>query len=145
VTDLPAVPAPDPEPDDVDALAAALRADSADLDVYARVLTTSLAEALPEGMVTVERDRSLSDRMAGRPGTVRSLRVEAGDATLELDRGRGGVPVARVARAVRGVVISSKEVPVEVWVQALADHLASRARESAAARAALARLLGTGG
>jgi hypothetical protein len=144
VTDLPAVPAPGPEPDDVDALAAALRADSTDLDVYARVLTTSLAEALPEGMVTVERDRSLSDRMAGRPGTVRSLRVEAGDATLELGRGRGGVPVARVARAVRGVVISSKEVTVEVWVQALADHLANRAKESASARAALAKLLGTG-
>jgi hypothetical protein len=31
-----------------------------------------------------------------------------------------------------------------VWVQALADHLASRATESASARAALARLLGTG-
>jgi hypothetical protein len=143
MSDLPAVPAVGPEPDDVDALAAALRADSADLDVYARVLTTSLAEALPPGMVTVEHDRSLSDRMAGRPGTVRSLRVEAGDATLELARGRGGVPVARVARAVRGVVISSKEVPVEEWVQALADHLANRAKESASARAALARLLGT--
>jgi hypothetical protein len=143
VTQLPAVPGQGPEPDDVDALAAALRADTADLDVYARVLTTSLAEALPEGMVTVEHDRSLGDRMAGRPGTVRSLRIEAGDATLELARGRGGVPIARVARAVRGVVISSKEVPVEEWVQALADHLASRAKESASARAALARLLGT--
>jgi hypothetical protein len=143
VTQLPAVPGQGPEPDDVDALAAALRADSADLDVYARVLTTSLAEALPPGMVSVEHDRSLGDRMAGRPGTVRSLRIEAGDATLELARGRGGVPVARVARAVRGVVISSKEVPVEEWVQALADHLASRAKESASARAALARLLGT--
>jgi hypothetical protein len=140
----PAVPGTAPEPDDVEALAAALSARSADLDVYARVLTTSLAEALPEGMVVVERDRSLSDRMAGRPGTVRLLRVEAGPATLELARGRGGVPVARVARAVRGVVISSKEVPIEEWVQALADHLAARARESAAARAALARLLGTG-
>jgi hypothetical protein len=140
----PAVPGHGPEPDDVDALAAALRADSADLDVYARVLTTSLSEALPEGMVTIERDRSLSDRMAGRPGTVRSLRVDTGEATLELGRGRGGVPVARVARAVRGVVISSKEVPIEQWVQLLADHLAARAKESAAARAALARLLGTG-
>jgi hypothetical protein len=139
----PAVPGP-PEPDDVDALAAALRADSADLDVYARVLTTSLAEALPEGMVTVTYDRSFSDRMAGRPGIVRSLRVDTGEAALELGRGRGAVPVARVARAVRGVVISSKEVPIEQWVQLLADHLAARAKQSAAARAALARLLGAG-
>jgi hypothetical protein len=140
----PAVPPSNPEPDDVDALAAALRADSADLDVYARVLTTSLAQALPEGMVGVERERSMGDRMAGRPGTVRSLRVDTGETTLELARGRGGVPVARIARSVRGVVISSKEVPVETWVQALADHLAVRARESSAAREALARLLGAG-
>jgi hypothetical protein len=143
VSDLSPVAGAGPDPDDVDALAAALRADTADLDIYAQVLTTSLAEALPEGMVTVERNRSLSDRMAGRPGTVRSLRIDTGDATLELARGRGGVPVARVARAVRGVVISSKEVPVDTWVQALADHLATRAKESASARAALARLLGT--
>ena len=140
----PAVPDSGPEPDDVDLLAAALRADSADLDVYARVLTTSLADALPDGMVTVERDRSMGDRMAGRPGTVRSLRVDAGETTLQLGRGRGGVPVATVARAVRGVVISSKEVPIDEWVRLLADHLAARARQSAAARAALARLLGTG-
>jgi hypothetical protein len=140
----PAVPGTPPEPYDVELLAAALRADSADLDVYARVLTTSLAQALPAGMVTVEYDRSLSDRMAGRAGTVRVLRVDTGESSLELGRGRGGVPVARVARAVRGVVISSKEVPIEAWVQALADHLAIQAKESAAARAALARLLGTG-
>jgi hypothetical protein len=140
----PAVPANAPEPYDVNALAAALRADSADLDIYARVLTTSLAEALPEGMVSIERDRSMGDRVAGRPGTVRSLQIDTGETTLELGRGRGGVPVARIARAVRGVVISSKEVPIETWVQALADHLAVRARESAAARDALARLLGAG-
>ncbi|HEX3907537.1 MAG TPA: hypothetical protein VHW92_06370 [Mycobacteriales bacterium] len=140
----PAVPPSSPQPDDVDALAAALRADSADLDLYARVFTTSLAEALPQGMVTVERDRSMGDRVAGRPGTVRLLRVDTGETTLELGRGRGGVPVARIARAVRGVVISSKEVPIDTWVQALADHLAVRARESAAARDALARLLGAG-
>jgi hypothetical protein len=128
----------------VDALAAALRADSADLEAYARVLTTSLADALPTGMVAVDRDRSMGDRLAGRPGQVRSLRVSAGEVSLELAGGRGGVPVARVARAVRGVVISSREVAVEEWVRALADLLAARARESAAARASLSRLLGAG-
>ncbi|MDQ1747343.1 MAG: hypothetical protein QOD07_1606, partial [Frankiaceae bacterium] len=52
--------------DDVDALAAALRADVTDLDVYARVLTSSLEAALPADMVGVDRDRSLADRLAGR-------------------------------------------------------------------------------
>ena len=47
-----------PGPDQVDQLAAALRADAGDLDVYARVLTDSLVDALPDGVVRVDRDRS---------------------------------------------------------------------------------------
>ena len=41
--------------EDVDAIASALRADAADLEVYANVLTTSLADALPAEMVVVDR------------------------------------------------------------------------------------------
>jgi hypothetical protein len=128
--------------DDVEAIAAALRADVADLDVYARVLTSSLAEALPAGMVGVDRDRSLADRLAGRPGRVRGIRVALGDWELTLTPGRGGVPVAQARQKVRGVAISSREVTLEEWVRLLAQGLARRARESAAARAALAGLLG---
>lgn len=132
-----------PGPEDVDALAAALRADSADLEVYARVLTESLADALPPGMVVVDRDQSMRDRLAGRPGVVRMLRIELGDTTLQLVRGTAGTPVARAARTVRGVTISSREVTVTEWTTLLAEQLAASARESAAARAALARLLGS--
>jgi hypothetical protein len=143
----PAEPGPDdvavPAPEDIDALAAALRADSADLDVYARVLTTSLADALPVGMIELERDQSMRDRLAGRPGEVRKLRIGFGEVSLELDRGKAGVPVARAARAVRGVVISSREITVEEWTRLLADQLAVRAKDSAEARAALAKLLGS--
>jgi hypothetical protein len=49
---------------------AALRADSTDIAIYARVLTESLGESLPPGCVTVERSRSMSDRVQNRPGTV---------------------------------------------------------------------------
>jgi hypothetical protein len=132
-----------PEGADVDALAAALRADSADLDVYARVLTTSLAEALPEGMVEIQRDQSMRDRLAGRPGVVRTLRIALGDTSLELARGKSGSPEARCARVVRGVTISTKEISVEEWTRQLADCLAERAKDSAEARAALARMLGS--
>jgi hypothetical protein len=138
VSEPPAVP----EPADVDALAAALRADSADLEVYARVLSSSLVDALPAGMVEISRDQSMRDRLAGRPGTVRSLQIGFGEVTLELSRGRAGEPVARAARAVRGVIISSREISVDEWTRLLADQLTLRARDSAAARAALARLLG---
>ncbi len=137
-------PTPNPAPEDVDALAAALRADSADLEVYARVLTTSLADALPAEMVEVVRDQSMRDRLAGRAGEVRTLRVNLGEVTLELSRGKSGTPVARAAREVRGVIISSREVSVEEWTRMLADRLAVIARDSATARAALSRLLGAG-
>jgi hypothetical protein len=139
MTQPPAVPG---DPGDVDALAAALRADSNDLDIYARVLSVSLSEALPAGMVEVQHDQSLRDRLAGRPGVVRLVRISLGETSLELVRGKAGAPIARAARAVRGVVISSKEISVEAWTRILADELAARARDSAAARVALAKLLG---
>lgn len=138
MSEPPAIPAHE----DVDALAAALRADSADLEVYARVLTTSLADALPAGMVEVQRDQSMRDRLAGRPGVVRTLRIGLGEISLELSRGNSGAPVARAARAVRGVIISSREITVDEWTRLLADQLAVIARDSAAARAALSKLLG---
>ena len=51
----------------LDLVTAALRADSADVAIYARVLTESLSEALPPGTVSIDRKRSASDRMRGRP------------------------------------------------------------------------------
>jgi hypothetical protein len=133
-----------PDSAEVDLLAAALRADSADLDVYSRVLTDSLAQALPPGMVEIEHDQSMRDRLAGRPGVVRTMRIAFGEVSLELSRGRAGAPVARAARAVRGVVISSREITVDEWTRLLADQLAARAKDSAEARAALAKLIGAG-
>ena len=52
----------------LDMVTAALRADSTDVAIYARVLTQLLGEALPSEFVTVDRDRSVSDRMRGRLG-----------------------------------------------------------------------------
>jgi hypothetical protein len=129
------------EPDEIDLLAASLRADATDLDLYSRVLTSSLSDALPPEMVAIERDQSLRDRMAGRPGTVVGIRVLLGETTLELLRG-SGIPAARVVRVVRGVTIASREVDMGEWSRLLAGALAERARESAAARAALEGLLG---
>jgi hypothetical protein len=128
-------------PDDIDLLAASLRADASDLDVYARVLTGSLSDALPDSMIEIEREQSLRDRLAGRPGKVQGIRILLGETTLELTAGHG-LPVARVVRVVRGVTISSREVELAEWSRLLAESLADRARESASARDALAALLG---
>ena len=129
------------EPGSVDLLAAALRADAADLATYERVLVSALASAFPEGMIEVERDRSFGDRLSGRGGKVRALRLHLGETTLELVAGRGA-PTGYVARGVRGVTISRKEVPLSEWARQLAEALQRHAAESAEASAALARLLG---
>jgi hypothetical protein len=100
---------------------AALRLDSADAAIYASVLANSLSEALPPDYVTVERERSMSDRMKGRPGEISK--------------------VAAVCREVRGVVLSTQTVPLQQWAAALASALMSHAESNAKAAEALRRLV----
>ncbi len=126
---------------DVALLAAMLRADRADVASYARVLTGTLAGALPDGMVEVEQRRGLADRMAGRDGRAVAVIVHGMDRELELREGARGVE-AQVRQVVHGVVISRKSVGIDEWLRALAEDLTRIAARDAAARAALERFLG---
>jgi hypothetical protein len=119
---------------------AALRADSSDIAIYARVLTESLGESLPAGCVTVERSRSMSDRMQNRPGTVTRIAVRLGEKTLTLGTQRGA-PVAEVCHEVRGIVLSRNVVPIAEWAAELARGLVDHAEQNAAAATALRRLV----
>jgi hypothetical protein len=129
-----------PDGPSLDMVTAALRADSADLAIYARVLTESLGEALPPDCVTVDRDRSMSDRMRGRPGQVSKITVRLGDRVMTLGVQRGA-PVAEVCSEVRGVVLSRQQVPMGVWTQELARALVAQAEQNAEAARALRRLV----
>jgi hypothetical protein len=120
---------------------AALRLDSADAAIYAGVLTNSLAEALPPGYVTVERERSMSDRMRGRPGEVSKVAVRVGDQVMTLEVKKNGQPAAEICREVRGVVLSRQTVPLQQWTTALASALVSHAESNAQAAEALRRLV----
>jgi hypothetical protein len=120
---------------------AALRADNQDAAIYAGVLTNSLAEALPPGYVTVERERSMSDRMRGRPGEVSRVEVRLGDQVMTLAVKKNGQPAAEICREVRGVVLSRQEVPLGQWANALASALMSHAESNAAAAVALRKLV----
>ncbi len=124
----------------LDMLMAALRADSTDVAIYARVLTESLGEALPAGCVSVERERSVSDRMRGRPGTVSKVTVRLGDRVMSLGVQRGA-PAAEICREVRGVVLSRQPVPVGQWIAELARALMEQADQNAATAQALRRLV----
>ena len=125
---------------DLEMVTAALRADSADVAVYARVLTESLGGALPAGVVTVERDRSMSDRMRGRPGEVSRVTVRLGERVMSLAV-RSGEPIAEICREVRGVVLSRQPVPLGQWIAELAKALMTHADQNAAAAEALRRLV----
>jgi hypothetical protein len=124
----------------LDLVTAALRADSADLAIYARVLTESLSEALPPGTVSVERERTVSDRMRGRPGEVSKVTVRLGDQVMTLSISRGQ-PAAEICKEVRGVVLSRQPVPLNEWTAALAGALVTHAERNAVAAQALRKLV----
>jgi hypothetical protein len=131
------------EPDDalsLEMLTAALRMDSADVTVYTRVLTKSLSEALPAGYVTVERNRSMSDRMHGRPGEISKVVVKLGDQVMALSV-KNGQPVAEICREVRGVVLSRESVPLHQWAGVLANALVAHAENNAQTAEALRRMV----
>ena len=131
------------EPDDalsLEMVTAALRMDSADVAVYTRVLTKSLSEALPPGYVTVERERSMSDRMRGRPGEITKVAVRLGDQLMTLAV-KNGQPAAEICREVRGVVLSRDNVPLQQWASTLASALVVHAENNAQAAEALRRLV----
>ncbi len=124
----------------LDMLTAALRADSADVTIYARVLTESLGDSLPPGCVTIDRDRSVSDRMKGRPGTVTKITVRLGEQVMTLGIQRGA-PVAEICTEVRGIVLSRQPVQIGQWAAELARALLAHAEQNADAATALRRLV----
>ncbi|HWD25481.1 MAG TPA: hypothetical protein VG368_08430, partial [Acidimicrobiales bacterium] len=106
--------------EEVALLAAALRADAGDLATYERVLVGSLSDSLPPGCVEIDRNRSISDRLAGRLGEPRAIRIHLGETTLELAMTKGRL-VGTVGRSVRGVAISRREVPLGEWATSFAE------------------------
>src|ERR1700722_11111349 len=139
----PMVPAEQGGSPSLDMVTAALRADSSDIAIYARVLTESLGDSLPPNCVTVERDRSVSDRMKGRPGMVTKITVRLGDQVMTLGL-KGGAPAAEICREVRGVVLSRQPVQIAEWAVELAKALVGYADQNAATADALRRLVAGG-
>jgi hypothetical protein len=129
--------------DDVPPLGRITEALSAQADVASltRVLTGTLADVLPGELVEVTYERSMSDRMHGRPGRPVGLTVSTGDKSLILQQLASGRTDAFVARTVRGVVISRTPVSITEWIAALAAELSALGEQSDATRAALTRLL----
>lgn len=136
------VPLGEDEAHSVELLAAAIRADFSDLASFERVFANSLIELLPAGMFEIDYEKSLADRMKGRPGKIVGIKISLGELSLSLTSERSGL-AASVSRHVRGVAISSRQVALDEWTKALALGLSKLAEQNAAARTALSKLLGT--
>ncbi len=128
---------------DIQLMAAMLRRDGDDIGSYVRILSTTLSSALPPGLVDIDYDRNLADRLAGRPGRPVRVVLHGADGDLEIGESRGRV-VAEVRRAVNGVVISRKQVGVDEWVVLLARELSTLAARDSRAQAALSALFSAG-
>lgn len=123
----------------VELIAAALRRDLADLDLYAHFLQNTLEEALPDGLLEVERRQSVGDRLRGRPGSVMSLSVTLADRRYVLHPHRGA-PRAEIIHVVRGLALDHDDVPLDTWITRLAAALNTHAEGNARAAQALARI-----
>jgi len=122
-------------------ITAALRADSADVALYARVLTESLRDALPAGCVEVDRARTASDRMRGRPGQVTKVTVRLGEKVLTLATAPDRPPAAEICREVRGIVLSRRPATLQEWVDDLARELVAQAQQNSRAAEVLRKLV----
>jgi hypothetical protein len=116
--------------------AAGLRADGRDLTAGVDVLAVKLEAALPSQCRVQRRARSLFDRQK----VVESIEVRLGEARYSLRHHRGRVETSR-DKEVRGVVIKRETLGLAEWVEGLESDLREQAQTSAAARAALERLV----
>ena len=121
--------------DDLDLLAASLRADAGDVDAFVEAFAVKLEAALP-GQVEAERRGGL---LGGRKRT-RRIEVTLGDQRYELEVERGRVTCRRRS-VVRGIALKTQELDLDAWIAALSQDLVEEADRSERGRQALARLL----
>ncbi|HEY4098609.1 MAG TPA: hypothetical protein VGM33_24005 [Baekduia sp.] len=120
--------------EDFDLLAAALRADARDVDVFFDVLVGKLAEVLPE-QVEIERGG-----FRGR-GDPKAVTVTLGDRRYEAERDRKRVACRR-RTVVRGIALKTEELDLGAWIDGLSADLVDEAARNERARTALEGLLG---
>ena len=115
-----------------DLSAAYLRKAQGDAHAFMEGLAARLEGALP-GRVEVERKR---DGFFSRTAHVTALRVTADDAvlTLRLDHGRFA---ARRAKVVHGVTLSSQDMSVPAWLEALGGEVGRSGADAEATRTVL--------
>lgn len=124
------------EPLQVELLAASLRADTTDLKAFLEALAVKLEGSLPN-QTQVTRQSSLFSR----EHPVKEITVTMGDYQYRIAREGKGPLVTLRAKVVRGIVLKTEPIPMEQWIEELAEGLAQESARSTQARAALERFL----
>jgi hypothetical protein len=124
------------EPLQVEMFAASLRADNTDSKAFLEALAAKLEGSLPD-RTQVTRQRS----MFSREHPVKEIVVTLGDYQYRVMRERQSPLITSRAKMVRGIVLKTDQVPMEQWIEELAESLARESAQSAQAHAALERFL----
>jgi hypothetical protein len=120
-------------------VAASIRADAADAETFFRVLVTKMSDALGD-RVTVKRSGGLLKR--DRPVTAVEMDLTSAGAGLVLAASREHNAITcTVARRVRGISLSTKEVSMPEWIEELVSALGEEAKKSQQTWSALHGLL----
>ena len=124
------------EPLQVEMLAASLRADSTDLKAFMEALATKLEGSLPNQTMVTRQSGWFS-----REHPVKEVAVSLGDYQYRIGRERQGPLMTQRAKVVRGIVLKTDAIPMEQWIEEVAEQLAQEASRSAQSRTALERFL----
>jgi len=127
---------PEPTSLQVDMLAASLRADTTDLKAFLEALAVKMEGALPDQTVVARQSKLFS-----REHPVREILITLGDYQYRISREQQGPLVTLRAKVVRGIVLKTDQLPIERWIEELAEDLAVHAGQSTQARIALERFL----
>ncbi|MCU1481454.1 MAG: hypothetical protein JWQ19_2240 [Subtercola sp.] len=105
--------------------------------------TRALSEPVAAGVLTVERNRTLGDRLAGRPGTITELRLASDGEIMSLRPAARSLWVAETHRVSGGVVIARRTQSLGEWLGAFAGRVAAVAGDAVGDAAASSRALQT--
>jgi hypothetical protein len=118
---------------DFELLAASLRADTSDMQMWITMLGRKLEGALPQ-RVRLYRSGVFSS------GAVKSIEVELGAWRLAL-RLEHGYPLAERTHVVRGIALKTEQLTLDSWIASLSQGLFDLAATSAREHAAIESLL----
>ncbi|MBS1992624.1 MAG: hypothetical protein JSS86_11020 [Cyanobacteria bacterium SZAS LIN-2] len=121
---------------EVDVLACSLQMDKDENGDLLEFLATKLSGAMPQ-----ETEVTRGGWMLSSKKPVVGLAITLGEVGFQMVREKNGHLTARQMKIVRGVTLSTKEVPPDKWVQDLAEALSRLAEKNSKTKEALKKFV----